>query len=199
MDSSYITSAQKADQLPDYTLPEIAFMGRSNCGKSSLLNALTARKGLARSSSTPGRTQMANFFSVSEKIIFADLPGYGFNVASKEIQKLWVSLLEKYIIRDNVKEFLFLMDSRRKIEEFELGFIKKLLKQTTVSVVLTKTDKLKKNQIKPKVDEITKILAEANLRVRTVIPISSLKKSGVTELRNHLFGYIEEKKSPEEK
>lgn len=186
MDATYITSAQKADQLPEYELPEFAFMGRSNAGKSSLLNALAERKGLARSSSTPGRTQMVNFFSISNRIILADLPGYGFNVARKEIRKLWDGLIAKYVQRPNISHFLFLIDCRRKLEEFEFEFIKNLSKQTSVILVLTKTDKVKKNQVRTAQMKFKKKLAEENIPVEKVFAISALKKTGIPELQQYL-------------
>src|SRR5689334_3680886 len=97
MEAKYLTSVTKVEQFPDWEFPEIVFLGRSNAGKSSLLNALLQHKGLARVSGVPGRTQMINFFSLSpqkdKKLIFADLPGWGYNTASQEIQKMWETLL----------------------------------------------------------------------------------------------------------
>jgi GTP-binding protein len=189
MEVSYITSAQKASQLPVYTVPEVAFMGRSNSGKSSLINALTERKNLARASSTPGRTQMANFFSVNRRLVLADLPGYGYNVARKEIRQLWDDLLEDYIRRPNIKEFLFLIDCRRTIEDFEFEFINNLLKHTKVTVVLTKLDKLKKSEVQARIAEIRVLLEKSAPRFSEIFGISTLKKTGVVELRKRIFGY----------
>jgi GTP-binding protein len=198
MDVSYITSAQKASQLPVYTLPEIAFMGRSNSGKSSLINALTERKNLARASSTPGRTQMANFFSVNRRLILADLPGYGFNVARKEIRHLWDDLLADYVRRNNIKEFLFLIDCRRTIEDFEFDFINDLIKHTSVTVILTKLDKLKKSEIKARIEEMRALLQKKAPKFSEIFGISTLKKIGVAELRKRIFDYMGEEQLPSE-
>ncbi len=194
MDVSYLTSAQKASQLPPYSAPEVAFMGRSNSGKSSLINALTERKNIARASSTPGRTQMANFFSVNSRLVLVDLPGYGFNVASREIRDLWDGLVGEYIQRKNIREFLFLIDSRRTIEGFEFEFINDLLKHTKVSIVLTKTDKLKKSELRPKVDQVRKLLEVKTPGFNDVFAISTLNKSGVSELQKRILAYMGEER-----
>lgn len=189
MDSFYIISAQKAEQLPAFELPEVAFMGRSNCGKSSLVNAITGRKNLARSSSTPGRTQMANFFGIDHKIILADLPGYGFSVAKKEISNLWESLIGTYVTRPNIKEFMFLMDCRRKFEQFEYEFMENLSQYTNVSLVLTKVDKVKKSEIFGIRKKFEKDLADSKIKYHQVAMISTLSKYGIEEMRKRLFEY----------
>ncbi|MEZ4742064.1 MAG: ribosome biogenesis GTP-binding protein YihA/YsxC [Bdellovibrionota bacterium] len=197
MDTSYITSAQKANQLPIFALPEVAFIGRSNCGKSSLLNAITGRKNLARSSSTPGRTQMMNFFSVSKRLILADLPGYGFNVASKSVQQHWDALMNEYISRSNIKEFLFLVDIRRQFEEFEFNFLSTLAGLNEVAVVLTKIDKLKKNELLSKKKEIQNVLGAKNIALTKIFAVSSLKKTGIEDLKRHVLRHSEDDMSSE--
>ncbi len=186
MDASYITSAAKAEQLPSFELPEVAFMGRSNCGKSSLINALANRKNLARASSTPGRTQMINFFDINKKVIFADLPGYGFNVARNEVRKLWDMLVKTYIDRPNIKYFCFLVDGRRCFEDFEYQFISDLQKKTNVMLVLTKIDKMKRPEVKKAKERFSRELTERNIPVAEIVTISSLKKQGINELRSQL-------------
>lgn len=202
MNSSYITSAQKATQLPKFNLPEVAFIGRSNCGKSSLLNTLLARKNLARSSSTPGRTQMVNFFSLeissNEKMIFADLPGYGFNVASREVRKQWDQLLEAYMNRPNIKEFLYLIDARREIDQFEWDYMTFLAKKLPLVVVLTKADKLKKSQVMMRQKTLIKALQEKTIDFKAVFAVSNLKKTGVEPLKKIIFDHAKNLQSTPE-
>lgn len=182
MDSRYITSAAKPQQLESFGMPEVAFIGRSNSGKSSLLNALLQRKNLARTSSTPGRTQMVNFFGLNNQIIFADLPGYGYNVASKRVEGKWDLLMGAYCERDDIAAFLFLLDVRRDIQDFELDFLRQLESKAPVIVVLTKSDKLKQGERQKRVKATKKIIKEAGITPTMSLAISSLKKTGINEL-----------------
>ena len=126
MDSNYIISATKAQQFPEQDLPEFTFVGKSNCGKSSLLNALFQRKNLARTSSTPGRTQMINFFSLKlsleKSFVFADLPGYGFSKTARSVKASWNKLISTYLETRKISKLLFLFDARRNIEDYEIAY-----------------------------------------------------------------------------
>lgn len=194
MNTSYITSAQKAKQLPQFNLPEVAFIGRSNCGKSSLLNTLLERKNLARSSSTPGRTQMINFFSVSlskgQSMIFSDLPGYGFNVAAKEVRKHWDELMAAYLQRADLCELVYLIDVRRKFEDFEFLYMAELAKNIPLLVVLTKIDKVKKKEVQEKKRYVEKTLKDKEIAYKDIFPISNLKKTGISKLRDLIFQHM---------
>lgn len=194
MNSLYLTSAQKASQLPTFEFPEVAFIGRSNCGKSSLLNSLLERKNLARSSSTPGRTQMVNFFSIEknkdEKMIFVDLPGYGFNVARKEIRTLWNDLLSDYLKRPQIVEFLFLSDVRRDFEDFEWDYMKKLSDIIPIRIVFTKCDKVNTKDAQKRKQDTLKQIKELDLSCHGIFLVSNLKKSGVSKLRDELFTHF---------
>ncbi len=191
MDARYITSAMKPEQLPVYEQPEIAFIGRSNCGKSTLLNGLMARKGLARESRTPGRTQMVNFFSLNNRLIFADLPGYGFSVAQREVAEQWQPLMDAYFRRPNIKEFLFLMDSRRDADDEDLAFMYMLGRQLPITLVLTKADKMNNQEKQLKLRKMKALLEEKGIAFDTVIAVSSLKKIGVDELRTRVMRHLE--------
>lgn len=182
MDSKYLTSAAKPEQLASFGLPEVSFIGRSNCGKSTLLNALLGRKNLARTSSTPGRTQMVNFFSLNDEMIFADLPGYGFSVASKHTEKTWNDLMAAYCERPDISTFLFLCDIRRKPQPFELEFLLHLSQTAPLIIVLTKIDKVKTNERKKLSKNFVMSLETSGIEHEAIIEVSSLKKEGIAKL-----------------
>ena len=145
----FVKSAKQPDDFPHDRRPEIAFCGRSNIGKSSLLNALTNSRGLARTSSTPGRTQTINFFLIDERIYFVDLPGYGYAKVSKSIKGTWGKMVEDYFVgRAELKLALMLVDCRIPPTESDKT-MKEWLDHHRIpnAVVLMKTDKLSKNQL----------------------------------------------------
>lgn len=141
-------------------LPEIAFLGRSNVGKSSLLNSLLLRKGLARTSNTPGRTQSINFFLVNESFYFADLPGYGYARVSKRMRADWGKMAEEYLAdRGQLALSIQLVDSRHKPTELDVQLHEWLLyNEKNHIVVATKADKLSSNQLQKSLNEIGKTL-----------------------------------------
>lgn len=196
MQSSYITSAAKAEQLPDLGgWPEVAFIGRSNCGKSSLLNALLGRVKLARESKTPGRTQMVNFFKVEkgdQMMYMADLPGYGFSATGREVRAHWQSLLEAYTRRPSVKEFLFLIDVRRvaDMDDEDLDLLHYVGRIGPVTVVLTKVDKATQAELALARNKIGAILKEAGVKQARVAPVSATKGKGIEALREAVLGYL---------
>jgi GTP-binding protein len=146
--SSFVKSIVSLDQAPELKYDEIAFVGRSNVGKSSLLNALLGRKNLAKTSSTPGKTQLINYFLVNNERYFVDLPGYGFaKVAKKELKK-WQKMIEGYLLKSEpLKLIVLLIDSRHTLMASDQQMIDWLdLNEMPYMVVLTKADKLKKNQ-----------------------------------------------------
>jgi len=141
----YLLSAVRADQLPTLNLDEIAFAGRSNVGKSSLVNALTGRKTLARTSNTPGRTRQLNFFDLGGRLTLVDLPGYGYARASKTDIQSWTGLTQDYLRgRAQLRRVLLLVDSRHGLKKSDMD-IMAMLDEAAVSyqLVLTKVDKVK--------------------------------------------------------
>jgi len=148
IESTFVTSSAEPDQFPSDGLPEIAFLGRSNVGKSSLINALTGRKGLAFTSSTPGRTQTLNFYRINESMYFVDLPGYGYNRISKELARKWRDLIESYLLNRPTLDLSFLiLDARRGWMEQDLQLKQWLeLHDRRYQVIATKTDKLNQSE-----------------------------------------------------
>ena len=148
---AFLKSAPGLKFLPDPGVPEVAFAGRSNVGKSSLLNAMTNRNGLARTSNTPGRTQELNFFDVGEplRLRLVDMPGYGFAKAPKDVVKKWRQLINSYLRgRQVLKRALVLVDSRHGLKDIDLD-VMKMLDDAAVSyhLVLTKADKVKASEL----------------------------------------------------
>ena len=192
MDSNYIVSADKPQQFPEHNHPEFAFVGKSNCGKSSLLNALFERKNLARQSGTPGRTQMINFFSLklsAEKTyIFADLPGYGFSKTSKSLKASWDELIGEYLEKRNLAKTLFLFDARREIEPYELSYLSDLRSiGKEIIVVITKTDKLNQSEKSKLKKNLEQLFKDHSLESVPLVFSSTLKKDGIRDLQNLLF------------
>lgn len=192
MHAVYITSAPTAQLLPRLDSPEVALIGRSNCGKSSLINALLAHTGLARVSSTPGRTQMVNFFGVNSshgKLIIADLPGYGYSAIGREVRKHWQDLMTGYLERSDIRELLFLADSRRasQLDQDDINLLRHLARMAPVSVVLTKCDKLNQAESAKTQAAVKATLAKCGIQVKHVFAVSSLKMRGIDKLRLHLL------------
>ena len=162
--AEFVKSAVKPSQYPSAELPEIAFAGRSNVGKSSLINTLVNRKRLVKTSSTPGRTQLVNFFIINKAFLFVDLPGYGYAKVPASVKKSWGPMVETYLsTRKTLKGVVLIMDIRRKPGLQELNFIEWLDYYSISKIlILTKIDKLSKTkQIKQRL-LIEKDLGEDN-------------------------------------
>ncbi len=191
---TFLKSAPDLKFLPDAEVNEVAFAGRSNVGKSSLINALTNRNGLARTSNTPGRTQELNFFDVGDPLKFrlVDMPGYGFAEAPKDVVKKWRFLVNDYLRgRQVLKRALVLIDSRHGIKDVDRD-VMDMLDAAAVSyhLVLTKADKIKASALA----EVTaKTAEEARKRPAAhphIIATSSEKGMGLPELRAAILGAV---------
>ena len=149
MNAEFVKSAFFEKDYPESTLPEIAFVGRSNVGKSSMINSLLGRKKLVKVSGRPGKTRTLNFFNIDNEIMLVDLPGYGFAAVSKSERASWAKSIETYLTkRENLKACVLILDVRHKPSGEDLDMLEWFGEtETNTLVVLTKTDKLSKNQI----------------------------------------------------
>lgn len=188
--AEFLTSAVNADDLPIPEKVEIAFAGRSNVGKSTLLNALVGHKGLAKTSNTPGRTRMLNFFHLTGNqgaldCYLVDMPGYGYARAGKKDIKAWTGLVKDYLRgRSNLRRVFLLIDTRRGLMPADREILS-LLGEVAVStqVVLTKADKLKAAERDKARAKVAKALKSHGVIHPEVLLTSSLKKSGIENLR----------------
>ena len=177
--AEFLLSAVRPEQFPSETLPEVAFLGRSNAGKSTLLNCLAGQRGLAFSSSTPGRTQAVNFFRVDGKIIFVDLPGYGHANAPKAQSRLWGETVNAYLLeRRSLKLCVLLLDARRGWMDTDLQLKEWLdYRQRTYVVVATKVDKLNQKE-----RHLSQIAIRKHYSSEDLIWFSAVNGQGVKEL-----------------
>jgi GTP-binding protein len=187
----FLKSAPKLEHLPDPTVPEIAFAGRSNVGKSSLINAVTNRSKLARASNTPGRTQELNYFDVGQPLAFrlVDMPGYGFAEAPKDMVKRWRFLINDYLRgRQVLKRALVLVDARHGLKDVDRD-VMRMLDDAAVSyhLVLTKADKVKPTELAKTIEAIRTEAAKHPAAHPLILPTSSETGAGIAELRTAML------------
>ncbi|MCF8224568.1 MAG: ribosome biogenesis GTP-binding protein YihA/YsxC [Bacteroidales bacterium] len=182
--AKFITSSQSVAQCPESNLPEYAFIGRSNVGKSSLINMVTGRKNLARTSSSPGKTTLINHFLIDESWFLCDLPGYGYAKASKKRRKDFARIIEEYATcRQNLVCFFVLIDSRIPPQEIDLDFIEWLGDSgIPFLLVYTKTDKVTQKEKNRNIEMMKEILSESWEEIPVIIETSVVKKEGKDEL-----------------
>jgi GTP-binding protein len=184
-DCTFQFGAADLKQLPDAGHPEVAFAGRSNVGKSSLVNALTGRKTLARTSHTPGRTQQLNFFLLGEKLYLVDLPGYGYAKVSKTQVKAWTKTVKSYLRgRPNLRRVCLLIDGRHGIKPVDRELMD-MLDEAAVSfqVVLTKCDKVKPSELQQRLAATGAELKTHTAAYPDIAVTSAHKATGIEELR----------------
>ncbi len=172
-------------QLPGTELPEVAFAGRSNVGKSSLVNAITGRKGLARASTEPGRTRELNYFRVGDRLRLVDLPGYGFAKAGKGDIKRWTSLTRDFLRgRPNLMRVFLLIDSRHGLKEHDKEVMDELDKAAvTYQLVFTKADKVKPTELAALTGQTAALIAKRPAAFPEIIATSSETGAGIEALR----------------
>ena len=190
--TSFMLGVANLNQLPLTKLNEVAFAGRSNVGKSSLINAVTKQKGLAKTSNTPGRTQQLNYFSVDDRIMLVDLPGYGYAQAPENMVKQWQKLIFTYLQgRVNLKRVFVLIDSRHGIKKVDEEIMDLLDKAAvTYQIILTKIDKISGAALAKVLKETeSKISKKAAAYVR-VLTTSSEKNNGIEAVRAEIASLI---------
>ncbi len=187
--AEFVTSSSDADQCPDPDKPEYAFIGRSNVGKSSLINMLTERNKLAKISSTPGKTMLINHFIINKEWYLVDLPGYGFAKRSKSERAKWETMIKKYILnRTSMMTLFLLIDSRIPPQQIDLDFIEWLGESDIPFVItFTKTDKLKPVKVKTNIANYKKKLLQSWDEIPNVLVTSSSSNAG----REDVLAYIE--------
>lgn len=184
----FVSGAADYSGVPESNIPEIAFVGRSNVGKSSLINALTGRKTLARTSNTPGRTQQINFFSLVDSLMLADLPGYGYAKASKTEIARWTAMIFDYLRgRPSLRRVCLLIDARHGLKDSDIDVMKDLdASAVSYQIVLTKCDKVKAPALAKLVTETQKRIARHVAAHPVIVQTSSVKGAGIEFLRAEL-------------
>lgn len=188
--AQFVTSSAKINQCPETTEPEFAFIGRSNVGKSSLINMLCSRKGLAKVSATPGKTQLINHFSINNgQWMLVDLPGYGYaKVPLGEKAKFQTIITDYALKREQLTMFFVLVDIRHKMQKVDCNFMEFLgLNGVPFAIIFTKSDKLKANEIDKHIDSYKKEMLEMWETLPPMFVTSSSKNQG----RDLLVSYIE--------
>jgi len=183
LNADFIKRASKTDQFPKLTLPEVAFSGRSNVGKSSLINSIILQKNLALVSSTPGKTKLINFFNVENKWSFADLPGFGYASVGKSYREEWRKLNFNYLEnRENLRLVAALVDSRHEPTDTDLGLIEWYeINNKKFLIVLTKSDKIGPTLLEERKQQFEMLISQCKNAVE-VLPYSSKTNSGRDEL-----------------
>ena len=183
LQGQFLISAEKLSQCPEYVLPEFPLLGRSNVGKSSFINALANNKKLAKTSNTPGKTRLINFFNFSDKFTIADLPGYGYAKISKEVQNRWQKHLEEYLLnRSQITTLIQLVDARHEVQKNDIQMREWVnAHNLPIMTIATKIDYVPKSKVQKVVSDIKKQFGGV------VLPFSSVD----FRYNEAVFEYIE--------
>ena len=186
--ANFVKSSAKHTQCPEMDMPEFAFIGRSNVGKSSLINAITNHKKLAKTSGTPGKTQLINHFIINQNWYLVDLPGYGFAKISKKMRAEWEVMISDYLYnRESLMNTFILVDSRHEPQKLDLELINNYGEQgLPFTLVFTKTDKLKRNILEKNIANYKRILLQQWETLPHIIITSAIDKRGTEELLNYI-------------
>ena len=183
LNAKFIISAEKLSQCPNFSLPEFPLLGRSNVGKSSFINCLCNNKKLAKTSNTPGKTRLINFFNFSEKFTIADLPGYGYAKVSKEAQERWQRYLEEYLLnREQITSLIQLVDGRHELQKNDLQMREWVnAYELPIFTVITKIDYVPKNKILNVINNVKKQFGGV------VLPFSAIDRKYCDDIFAHLL------------
>jgi GTP-binding protein len=188
--AKFFTSAFELSQLPPDEGAEIAFAGRSNAGKSSAINCLTRQKGLCKTSKTPGRTQLINFFSLTEQLQLVDLPGYGYAKVSKKLMNHWNLVLSSFLLeRDALRGLVIVVDIRRGISDLDQSLIDMMGNQLPMHILLTKSDKISRSATLQMVDTVQKQFTSPR---QTVSTLSVVNRQGLSLLEEKCHQWLTE-------
>jgi GTP-binding protein len=189
----FLRGVVSTNDIPTFGIPEIAFAGRSNVGKSSLLNALTNRKTLARTSNTPGRTREINFFNLADHLMLVDLPGYGYARASKQLVRQWTGLVNDYLRgRSELRRVVLLIDSRHGLKDSDFRVMEMLgVAGVSYQVTLTKTDKIPAAKLETTQAKVAETLVKHTAAHPQILATSARTGAGLPELRAALAALAE--------
>lgn len=189
--AEFITGAPSLSQCPPPEYPEICFAGRSNVGKSSLINAMMNHSGLARTSNTPGKTQQMNYYKIDDEAYFVDLPGFGYAKVSKKERERWGRDIRDYLLdRSTLRLIVHLVDIRHEPSKLDEDFFYWMgSNRMPFCVVLSKADKLTRNHQNQSKFRLERILDEMNIKVPIVV-VSSEKRNGIEEIQNLINEFI---------
>ena len=189
INAKFIKSASKKDEFIEDELPQIAIVGRSNVGKSSLINLLTNNSKMAKTSSTPGRTRLVNYFNINNQFYLVDLPGYGYHKASKSIANAWDAVMNDYFVGNVKLKLVFvLLDSRIMPTELDKQMLDYLAEyEIPAVIIMTKTDKISRNELFLNMSKISK---EIRFNKDLIVATSALKKQGVERIESLIDDYI---------
>ncbi|WP_103665452.1 ribosome biogenesis GTP-binding protein YihA/YsxC [Gracilimonas amylolytica] len=189
--AKFITSATKLEECPPAGLPEVCFAGRSNVGKSSLINALLNKKNIARTSNVPGKTQQMNYYQVGDACFFVDLPGYGYAKVPKKERERWGKNIRDYLLdRDSLKLILHVVDVRHDPSQLDEDFFYWMgMNEKPFAVVLSKSDKLSKNKVNQSKAKVRRMMKEMNIEV-PILPYSSSSREGVDEIKSLITDFV---------
>lgn len=187
LNANFIVSAEKLSQCPDFNLCEFPLLGRSNVGKSSFINALANNRKIAKTSNTPGKTRLINFFNFSDKFIIADLPGYGYAKVSKEAQAKWQKYLEEYILnRAQIKSLIQFVDARHEIQKNDYQMREWVsVKNLPIFTVVTKIDHIPKTKVQNVLNSVKKEFGGV------VLPFSAVDRRYCEEVLNYILTLCE--------